>query len=134
MRILLDTVTLVWWLRHDKRLGGQSKLLLVEPRHDCFVSSFSVFEWRLKARIKKLKHYPDLEEKITANGFQLLEYDAGDSKYIPEFTGLSWNDPFDFGLVSQSLARNFTFMTSDRRILAEFSHRLRLIDAGNDGP
>lgn len=128
-RILLDTVTLVWWLKQDKRLGEQASLIITNPAHSLFVSSFSVFEWQLKARIKKMKYYPDLEERIRANGFSLLDYSSNDSRHIPGFTDFTWNDPFDFGLISQSIARNLAFMTSDNRILAESGALMKCIDA-----
>lgn len=129
MHILLDTVTLVWWLKDDKRLGKKARNILTDQNNQLFVSAFSVFEWRIKASIGKLTYYEDLEDKITENGFLLLDYTSTDSKYIDKFSNLSWSDPFDFGLMSQAIVRGMPFMTADRRILTDDIDNLKTIDA-----
>lgn len=129
MHILLDTITLVWWLKDDQRLGKQARNILTDQNNQLFVSAFSVFEWRLKASIGKLTHYDDLEAKIKDNGFLLLDYTSEDSKYIHKFTKLRWSDPFDFGLMSQAIVRELPFMTADGRILECGIDNLKTIDA-----
>ncbi len=129
MRILIDTVILVWWLKDDKHLGKKAYKLFKDPNNQLYVSAFSILEWRLKASIGKLTHYDDLENKISKNGFLLLEYSPSDSKYIHKFSKLGWSDPFDFGLMSQAIARDLPFMTADERILRSNIKNLEKINA-----
>lgn len=116
MRLLLDTHTLLWWWRNDRRLAASTRAILADPASEFVVSAASAWEIATKSRIGKL---PDLLEDV--------------GNYLPrvEDEGYSWlwmspahavragsydaghGDPFDRILAAQSEIEGLPLVTRD---------------------
>jgi PIN domain nuclease of toxin-antitoxin system len=116
MRLLLDTCTLLWFLRDDAELSETAAIAIEDPSNEVFVSTVSIWEIAIKAGLGKIKA-PDLlefglEQKLEISGFTLLNVNyrhaAGVYK-LPRAHG----DPFDRLLISQCHAEKLVAITNN---------------------
>ncbi len=116
MRLLLDTCTLLWFLRDDAELSETAALAIEDPANEVFVSAVSIWEIAIKAGLGKIKA-PDLlesglEQKLENSGFTLLNVNyrhaAGVFSLPPVHA-----DAFDRLLISQCHAEKLTLITND---------------------
>ncbi|MES2981663.1 MAG: type II toxin-antitoxin system VapC family toxin [Verrucomicrobiota bacterium] len=116
MRLLLDTCTLLWFLRDDAELSETAANAIEDPANEVFVSAVSIWEIAIKAGLGKIKAQDllgsGLEQKLESNGFTILNVNyrhaAGVYK-LPRVHG----DPFDRLLISQCHAEKLVPITND---------------------
>lgn len=117
MKYLLDTNIFLWSLNGDKKLKGEIREIIENPKSQIFVSIASAWEISIKNRAGKLPL------KITLDKcFEILDFKILDITLIHtlEFNKLplrkDHKDPFDRILISQARVENLTFITSDQKI------------------
>jgi PIN domain nuclease of toxin-antitoxin system len=113
LRLLLDTHSLLWWLADDAALGNKARALLEDPANDIFVSTVSLWEIVVKARIGKLT--ADIAEVLKATeaqGFELLNIEAGHLIALAALPA-HHRDPFDHLLIAQAVSEHLVFVTQD---------------------
>ncbi len=114
--VLLDSHVLLWSvLQTPDVLGIQTKILLVDPLVDKYVSVASFWELSIKKSIGKLD-FPDalIDDIIQAN-ITILNIESSHLKnlmLLPHYHG----DPFDRMLIAQAQAENLTLITADKNI------------------
>ena len=116
MRLLLDTCSLLWFLRDDAELSESAATAIEDPANDVIVSVVSIWEIAIKAGLGKIRVPDDLEtgleEKLQQNGFTLLDVNyphAAGVFSLPRVHG----DPFDRLLISQCRAEKLIAVTND---------------------
>ncbi len=116
MRLLLDTCTLLWFLRDDADLSERAAATIEDPANEVIVSVVSLWEIAIKASLGKIKvpdHFENgLEQELERNGFTLLgvDYRHAVGVYgLPRVHG----DPFDRLLISQCHAEKLVAVTND---------------------
>ena len=119
MRLLLDTVTFLWFVQGSSQLSATAKAALVEPSNEAFVSAVSAWEIAVKNALGRLP----LPERPAKWVPAQREAHAFDSLPLDELAALSLGklphihrDPFDRMLVAQSLAHGLTLVTPDETL------------------
>ena len=117
MRLLLDTHTLLWFLREPHLLPPRVLAAITAPETEAFVSMASLWEIAIKTSLNKLylpKPYDDLfPRSVPESGLALLPIEA------THLTGLCrlphhHRDPFDRLLIAQAMAEGMTLVSCDR--------------------
>jgi len=116
VKFLLDTCTLLWFLRDDPELSETAATAIEDPANEVFVSTVSIWEIAIKAGLGKIEA-PDLlefglEQKLESSGFTILTINyrhAAGVFSIPRVHG----DPFDRLLISQCHSEKLTPITND---------------------
>lgn len=115
-RYLLDTHTLIWWLKDDERLSKTAKSLVANIDNTIYVSSASFWEISTKNRIGKL---PDLNGVIDhlvplvrKEGFQDLRISSEHAFEAGRFDN-PHRDPFDRMLAAQAMQEGLSLITKD---------------------
>jgi len=125
MRLLLDTQILYWTYYETNQLPSRARQLMVEA-DEVFVSSVSIWEIAIKARIGKIQADPEfLIQKVKGSGFFELpvRYDhASQVATLP----MHHADPFDRLLVAQAVREQLRFVTTDAR-LPQYSNLVILV-------
>ena len=113
---LLDTHTLIWWLKDDKRLSKTAKSLIANIEHNIYVSSASFWEISTKHRIGKL---PDLDGVIEQllpivrkEGFQQLSITSEHVFAAGQLDNIH-RDPFDRMLAAQAMQEGLGLISRD---------------------
>ncbi len=119
MAYLLDTHVLLWFSSGDRLLSEKAKSIIENGENEIYLSSISVWELSIKARLGKLRLKKDLKQFITEN---IVEYSiiqlpvniahALEISKLPDIH----KDPFDRMLIAQSLVEDLTIITSDEFI------------------
>lgn len=120
-RVLLDTHTLLWWLRDDPRLGPDARTMIADERNDAFVSAVSSWEISIKKSLGKLEAPADLGAIIEDEGFVRWP-SRSFMESVPVALAQLHRDPFDRMLVAQAQAEGLELITADAR-LAEYGVR-----------
>lgn len=118
MRLLLDTHAVLWWLSDDVRLGSAARDLIEDPANDILVSTVSLWEIVVKARIGKLDaNISDIMHAIDDQAFDMLDIRP---THLIELARLPAHhrDPFDHLLIAQCVAENLTFLSEDQHVPA----------------
>jgi len=118
MRYLLDTHTLLWWRKDDRRLPHRLDKILGDPiKNEVLVSMASLWEITIKHALGKLKidgPVGEFAESLRAvQGFQILPVE------VPHLSRLATlpahhGDPFDRLLIAQAIEERATAITNDR--------------------
>jgi PIN domain nuclease of toxin-antitoxin system len=121
MNVLLDTHTLLWWLRDSRQLGKRAKALIRAGETLVSVSSVSIWEISIKAALGRLDLLEPFEKQLHAemerSGFRELTVTfahALDVRKLPPHHA----DPFDRMLIAQARCEDLTLMTADAAIAA----------------
>lgn len=116
MRLLLDTCTLLWFLRDDADLSERAASTIEDPANEVIVSVVSIWEIAIKASLGKIRapdHFEHgLEQELGRNGFTLLDVNyqhAVGVHGLPRVHG----DPFDRLLISQCCVEKLVPVTND---------------------
>ena len=116
MRLLLDTHIFLWAV--DATLPDKARALIDEAT-EVFVSSASIWEISIKARLGKLDADPAfLASLIMPSGFRELPVSASHAAAVfrlPESTD-GHKDPFDRLLAAQALTEPLILLTADVRL------------------
>lgn len=115
MRLLLDTVTFIWFVASPQRISPAATLA-IEPRSvDVGISSVSVTEIAIK-HIKGKLNLPkeDVFAAIERLKLRVLPYT---SEHAYQFFGLPphHTDPFDRMIIAQAVCEEIPIVTSDEK-------------------
>ena len=64
MRVLLDTLTFLWWITDDPRLSTSDRAVVSDPGNELFISAASGWEMAIKVRLGRLQVAGDLTRVI----------------------------------------------------------------------
>ena len=116
MTLLLDTHTLLWFLRDDPSLSRVAKTWIIDPANHKLVSVASCWEIAIKAGLRKLTLTEPsgvlLARELPRNGFGLLEIRLSHATGVEQLPPCH-KDPFDRLLVSQCLAESLSIISAD---------------------
>jgi PIN domain nuclease of toxin-antitoxin system len=115
--ILLDTQTLVWYLKADKRLGPKSTRILVEA-DVLYFSSLSILEYEIKLSDWSLGGGRKVLRSAIERGLVELVPKGQELEPVSDFPTLRKHDPIDRALVLQAAWHNANFFTSDKKLLS----------------
>ena len=113
MRLLLDTHVLLWALADHPSLTALAREAITDPANEVYVSSLSVWEAALKARLGKLSaDVHELRSAALQTGFRPLPFTL---EHAAAVAGLPEHhrDPFDRGLIAQARVEPLRLMTHD---------------------
>lgn len=115
--ILLDTQTLFWFLKGDKKLGSNTRRVLVQAP-ELYFSSMSILEFETKAFDRG-----DLEQRVLRAaaleaGVRELRPKGEEFERTADFPQLRGHDPVDRALVMQAAWHNADLYTSDSKLLS----------------
>jgi len=117
MRLLLDTHIFLWLTADDERLKAPARRLLASASQ-IFVSSASIWEIAIKARVNKIQVDPEAAvEEMKICGFRELPVLAKHAVVVSRLR-LLHNDPFDRLLVAQAITEPMRLLTADARLAA----------------
>ena len=116
MILLLDTHTLLWFLRNDLLLSSVAKALIEDPSHRKFVSVASCWEIAIKAGLGKMQLTEPsrtlLERELPANNLDLLPISLEHATTV-EGLALHHKDPFDRLLIAQAMVEGIPIVSVD---------------------
>jgi PIN domain nuclease of toxin-antitoxin system len=117
MRLLLDTHVFLWVVTDSARLSEEARRLL-ESADVVFVSSASIWEIAIKARLGKIEADPArMLDAIEATGFQELPVLGRHAAWVVKLP-LHHRDPFDRLLLAQAIIEPMRLVTGDEQLLA----------------
>jgi PIN domain nuclease of toxin-antitoxin system len=118
VNLLLDTHTLLWFLRDDPELSDRAKGLVLDAANHKFVSVASCWEIAIKASRKKLQLTEPsgvlLARELSRNQFELLLIELRHATHV-ELLPEHHKDPFDRLLAAQSLLEAMPLVSVDRQ-------------------
>lgn len=112
MNLLLDTHTLIWTFAGDPTLGDAARSAIVSPENLVFVSAASIWEIAIKRALGKLRVPDDVNEQISAHGFEKLPVD-GEHAWLAGNLPVHHRDPFDRMLVAQAQIEGMKLVSRD---------------------
>ena len=116
MNLLLDTHTLLWFLRDDPQLSEMAKKLIEDPGNRKLVSVASCWEIAIKAGLGKLDLAEPsrtlLEREIPANNLEILSISLAHATAV-ESLPPHHKDPFDRLLIAQSMIEGIPIVGAD---------------------
>ena len=125
MRLLLDTHIFLWCVNDDRRLTKAARALL-SGAAEIYVSSASIWEAAIKAKLGKLDVDVDaLVSSITDSGFMDLPVTAKHAAAAGKLPDVH-ADPFDRLLIAQALSEPLRFLTADK-VLCRYSDLVELV-------
>jgi PIN domain nuclease of toxin-antitoxin system len=117
LRLLLDTHALIWLMEGDPRLSDKARGLITNSE-EVYLSSASIWEIAIKARLGKIRTDPEeLFELTQRAGLRELSVSARHAvatKGLP----LLHRDPFDRLLVAQAITEPMRLLTADAQLSA----------------
>jgi PIN domain nuclease of toxin-antitoxin system len=115
MRLLVDTHVFCWWFYEPERLSAEAARVMREAE-DVFVSSASIWEVAIKARLGKIQANPrELFEQVEANGFRELPILSRHTLLVAELP-MHHSDPFDRLLIAQAISEPLHLLTADAQL------------------
>jgi len=125
MRLLLDTHIFLWLAADSPRLNAKARRLL-NGASEVYVSSATIWESAIKARIGKLTVDPeDLLLEIEKCGFKELPVFGRHGAAVARLP-LLHRDPFDRILVAQAISEQLRLLTIDPELAAYSELVIRL--------
>jgi PIN domain nuclease of toxin-antitoxin system len=125
MRLLLDTHVFLWCVKDDRRLTQAARALLAGAA-EIYVSSASIWEAAIKAKLGKLDADVDaLVAAIADSGFLELPVSAKHAAAVSRLPDVH-NDPFDRLLIAQAVSEPLRFLTADD-VLGQYSDLVELV-------
>jgi PIN domain nuclease of toxin-antitoxin system len=125
LRLLLDTNALIWLMEGDSRLNDKARALILNS-DEVYVSSASIWEVAIKARLGKIQTDPEeLLELTERAGLRELPVSSRHAVASKDLR-LVHKDPFDRLLVAQAVSESMRLLTADAR-LAAYSELVILI-------
>ena len=116
MKYLLDTHTLLWFLKGDKKLSDKARQLIDSPRNEKFISIVSLWEIAIKVSLGKLVLNKPFEklfpEQLDFNRIEILDITVD---CLIKLTTLPFHhrDPFDRLIIAQTLVEGFPIIGTD---------------------
>lgn len=115
MRLLLDTVAMIWWIRDDPHLGRDARAAIADPANDVFLSAASVWEVEIKRAKRRAELDVEVIEEMAGHGIAGLAVTVAHAVRagrLPQHHA----DPFDRMLVAQAQLEGLALVTSDSAI------------------
>ena len=112
---LIDTHILLWWLADDAALSARARSLLMDPEHTCFISAATIWEIRIKERLKKLSVPKNFDSVVGVQGFSFLPITHIHANAVAKLPMLH-RDPFDRMLLAQAACERVTVLTHDNQL------------------
>jgi PIN domain nuclease of toxin-antitoxin system len=129
--LLLDTHTLLWWLRGDPALSMPARAAIGDTGNTVYVSTASVWEIATKFRIGKLPNAAanaaGLAGALAAEGFVSLPISLAHGRAAGALPGAlpgPHRDPFDRMLMAQAMLGDLVLMSNEQRFDAYGVRRL----------
>jgi PIN domain nuclease of toxin-antitoxin system len=117
LRILLDTHALLWWLADASDLSDVARKTIGDPATEVLVSTGSIWEVAIKARLGRLDMPDDLEgffaRQLPLNGFAVLPVHLGHAARVRHLDD-HHRDPFDRLLIAQAQYEAVPIVSKDR--------------------
>lgn len=117
MRLLLDSHILIWLMREDSHLAPEAHAL-INGATEVFVSTASIWELAIKARLGKLQmdieRMADLLETSGINELSITRQHVLAAACLP----LLHRDPFDRLLIAQAIGGTMRLVTADSQLAA----------------
>lgn len=116
MSLLLDTHTLLWFLREPELLPGKVTEAIESAGKQAFVSMATLWEIAIKVSINKLSLPGEFEDlfpsSVEASGLSLLPIEP---RHLATVRRLVFHhrDPFDRLLIAQAQVENLTLVALD---------------------
>ena len=125
MRLLLDTHVFLWCVKDDRLLTKSAREILAGAT-EVYVSSASIWEASIKAKLGKLDVDVDsLVSSIAESGFLELPVTAKHAAAVGRLPDVH-SDPFDRMLIAQAICEPLRFLTADD-LLGQYSDLVDLI-------
>lgn len=121
MKFLLDTHTLLWFLREPDRLPPRVREVIEDAGQEAAVSLASLWEIAIKVSLNKLclpKPYEELfPQSVPDSGLSLLPIEP---RHLVKVSQLPFHhrDPFDRLLIAQAQVEKLTLITCDPEFAA----------------
>ncbi len=117
MHLLLDTHIFLWLAMDDRRLNVSARRLISDASQ-IFISSASIWEIAVKARLNKIGADPeDAVQEMKNCGFLELPVLARHAVAVARLP-LLHRDPFDRLLIAQTIVEPMRFLTADAQLKA----------------
>ena len=121
MKVLLDTHALLWWLEDAPALSAQAREVIGDPATVVLVSTGSIWEVAIKARLGRLDVPDDLEafftRQLSENGFDVLPVHLRHAALVRHLDD-HHHDPFDRLLVAQAKSEAVPLVSKDQWLQA----------------
>jgi PIN domain nuclease of toxin-antitoxin system len=111
---LLDTHTILWYLKGDKNLSKKVQKI-IDSKSICYYSIISFWEIAIKQSLGKLQLEMSigfLENYCKKIGFEKIDLKINHIEQI-ELLPFIHKDPFDRILISQAITENLTILSKD---------------------
>lgn len=116
MRVLLDTLALIWWLAGDRSLYLRARLVIADEENEIFVSAASAWEVSTKHRIGKLPGagplVVDFAREVRQQGFVELPITLDHGQVAGGLPG-DHRDPFVRMLVAQAREEKMALLSNN---------------------
>ena len=116
MKYLLDTHTLLWFLKGDKKLSAKARQLIDNPNNKRFLSIASLWEIAIKVSLGKLTLDKPFEklfpEQLHFNRIEILDITVDN---LIRLTTLPFHhrDPFDRLIIAQAFVEGMPIISAD---------------------
>ena len=116
MDLLFDTHSFIWWADEPARLSHGALRAFEDENSRLFLSDVSIWEMQIKVQLGKIKLRLPIKELIDSqqrdNQVEILSITT---EHILGLDNLPFHhkDPFDRLLIAQSIAEDFTIVTTD---------------------
>jgi PIN domain nuclease of toxin-antitoxin system len=113
VRLLLDTVTLIYAVESPERLSKRAGAALQNSENILELSTVSLVEIAIKASLGKLQVSADIARQAVEDlGIRILPYTAEHAFHLFALP-LHHRDPFDRQIIAQALAERVAVVASD---------------------
>ena len=121
MKLLLDTHALLWWLEDAPALSAKAREVIGDPAAAVLVSTASIWEVAIKARLGRLEVPAELEDfftrQLSLNGFEVLPVHLRHAALVRHLDD-HHRDPFDRLLVAQAQCETVPLVSKDQWLQA----------------
>jgi len=115
VRLLLDTVALIYAVESPERLSKRAAAALENPENVLELSAISLSEIAIKSALGKLGISGTMiQQAIQDLDLRVLPYAADHALQLFDLP-LHHGDPFDRQIIAQALAENIPVVTSDEK-------------------
>ena len=119
MRLLLDTVALIWLVEGNAKLSETAQGLIVDPANEVYLSAASAWEIAIKYSIGRLMLRVPPEEYLpwqrSIHQVESLPITETAALQVHKLPALH-NDPFDRIIIAQAIVEGLVVVTPDRQI------------------
>lgn len=115
MNLLLDTHTLIWWLKGDPSLSEPAASAIADQENTVFLSAVVIWEIRIKQGLGKIVLPDDFNDAVSAQFMTELPITVSHADAVGVLPDIH-RDPFDRMLVAQAWFEKLTVVTRDPMI------------------